>query len=279
MTAVVSVCGLCDHFPMPMLGFILAAAYFGCAVGAAVRIRRGQGDRSPLLLAALTMTAVLHATMRIAELNSYGLDLSFFAALELFSWTGLITLLVAALWVRTENYAVIVAPITGIAIVLGVLFPTADRVVVTGDWQMNLHIAFAVVAWSVLSLAAVHALLLSAQERMLRQHQPMTLARALPPVTVMNRLLDALVRAGFVLLTLALATGAMFIVDMREQSLIHKTVLSAIAWAVFGWLLLGQWRYGWRGRTAARFVLIGMALLILAYFGSKFVLELILGRP
>jgi len=81
-----------------------------------------------------------------------------------------------------------------------------------------------------------------------------------------------------VLLTFTLLTGALFVGDLFGQHLIHKTVLSIIAWLVFGALLFGRWRYGWRGRTALRWTLTGFVLLMLAYPGSRFVLEVLLHR-
>jgi ABC-type uncharacterized transport system permease subunit len=87
-----------------------------------------------------------------------------------------------------------------------------------------------------------------------------------------------LIGAGFVLLTLALLTGFIFVTNLFEQHLFHKTVLSLAAWVLFGILLIGRTRYGWRGRAAVRWALSGFAMLTLAYFGSKFVLETVLGK-
>ena len=83
---------------------------------------------------------------------------------------------------------------------------------------------------------------------------------------------------AFALLTLALATGAMFVEDLLGQHLAHKTVFSILAWLVFGALLYGRWRHGWRGERAARLALAGMVVLAIAFLGSKFVLELVLHR-
>jgi ABC-type uncharacterized transport system permease subunit len=87
-----------------------------------------------------------------------------------------------------------------------------------------------------------------------------------------------LIGAGFALLTLALLTGFIFVTNLRAQHLEHKTILSIAAWVVFAVLLVGRVRYGWRGRSAVRLTLSGFGVLVLAYFGSKFVLEYILGR-
>ena len=83
---------------------------------------------------------------------------------------------------------------------------------------------------------------------------------------------------GFAFLTLSLVSGVMFVDNLMQQHLLHKTVFSALAWCVFAALLSGRWRYGWRGATVIRWTLVGFIALVLAYFGSKLVLELLLDR-
>jgi ABC-type uncharacterized transport system permease subunit len=139
-------------------------------------------------------------------------------------------------------------------------------------------VTVALLAFSVLSIAAVLAILLAVQERALRHRQFGNWLRALPPLTLTETLLFRLIAAGFVLLSLTLLTGILFVDDLLGQHLAHKTVLSIIAWLVFGVLLYGRWRHGWRGRRAVNLTLIGMGVLLLAFFGSKFVLEVILHR-
>jgi ABC-type uncharacterized transport system permease subunit len=94
----------------------------------------------------------------------------------------------------------------------------------------------------------------------------------------MEALLFELIAVGFFLLSLALVSGFAFLEDMFAQHLVHKTLLSVVSWLVFAGLLWGRFRFGWRGRTAIRGTLTGFVLLMLAYFGSKLVLELILHR-
>src|SRR5690606_40789045 len=84
--------------------------------------------------------------------------------------------------------------------------------------------------------------------------------------------------AAFVLLGLALLTGVLFVADLFAQHLVHKTVLSILSWVVLAILLFGRWRWGWRGPRAVKLTLLAMVLLLLAFFGSKFVLELVLRR-
>jgi ABC-type uncharacterized transport system permease subunit len=133
-------------------------------------------------------------------------------------------------------------------------------------------------AYATLSLAALVSIMLWLQERVLRKRQLAAALRAFPPLTLLETLLFRLIAAGFALLTLALLTGVVFVENLFAQHLVHKTVLSLFAWATFGALLFGRLRYGWRGRRAVRLTLVAMFLLALAFFGSKFVLELVLER-
>ncbi len=104
--------------------------------------------------------------------------------------------------------------------------------------------------------------------------------RALPPVQTMEALMVQLVVAGFILLTLTVVSGLFFTQEIFGQpfQLTHHTVLSLAAWLVFGLYLLGHWKFGWRGKIAVRWVLVGGILLVLGYLGTKFVLEVLLGR-
>ena len=145
-------------------------------------------------------------------------------------------------------------------------------------WQIQLHAAFSVFAFAVLSIAAAQALMLALQEHALKAHRFGGPSIVLPAPRTMESMLFQLIGVGFGLLTLALLTGVLFVENLMAQHLVHKTVLSGLSWLVFGTLLWGRWRYGWRGRTAIRMTLSGMAVLLLAYFGSKLVLEILLSR-
>ena len=116
------------------------------------------------------------------------------------------------------------------------------------------------------------------QDRALRARKTAGWTRILPPLETMENVLFLTIHVGFLVLTLALFSGLFFVEDLFAQHLAHKAILSIIAWAVFGILLLGRWQFGWRGRKAVRWVLAGYVVLLLAYFGSRLVLELIFGR-
>jgi ABC-type uncharacterized transport system permease subunit len=133
-------------------------------------------------------------------------------------------------------------------------------------------------AYSLLAIAALQALALALEDRLLRQRRPLRMMRILPPLQTLEFSMFQIIAFGFFLLSLGLISGLMFLKDMFAQHLVHKTVLSIIAWLVFAILLWGRYRFGWRGRTAIRYTLSGFGSLMLAYFGSKLVLELILHR-
>lgn len=152
------------------------------------------------------------------------------------------------------------------------------RVDAVPAWELSAHILLSMAAAALLFAAAVTASMLVLLDRRLRARRIADLPGLLPPIDVLEKVMFRLIGSGFALLTLALFTGFVFVTNLFEQHLVHKTVLSLIAWVLFAVLLIGRVRYGWRGRFAVRFTLVGYGVLLLAYFGSKFVLEDLLGR-
>ena len=144
--------------------------------------------------------------------------------------------------------------------------------------ELLAHILLSAAAAGLLSVAAILVLLLAAQSARLRSRRPLGLLAVLPPLESLENAVFHMVLAGFVSLSLSLLSGFLFIQDLFAQHLVHKTVLSLAAWCIFGVLLVGRHRFGWRGRQALRFLLAGYVTLALAYFGSRFVLEALLGR-
>jgi ABC-type uncharacterized transport system permease subunit len=128
-------------------------------------------------------------------------------------------------------------------------------------------------AAALLFAAAVTALLLVFLDRRLRTRRIADLPSVLPPLDALEKVMFRLIGAGFFLLTLALFTGFVFVTNLFTQHLMQKTVLSLIAWVMFGVLLIGRMRYGWRGRSAVRWTLSGFGVLAWRISASKFVLE------
>ncbi len=144
--------------------------------------------------------------------------------------------------------------------------------------HITAHIFTSVIAFGVLSIAGVYALFISAIDHLLRRHSFNKLVQTLPALDTLEALLFHLIKIGVAVLTISLLTGLVYVDDLFGQHLAHKTILSIIAWLVFALLLWGRWKRGWRGRVAVRMTLAGIALLLLSYFGSKLVLEVLLER-
>lgn len=142
---------------------------------------------------------------------------------------------------------------------------------------IQIHVLLSLVAYGILSLAAAQAVLVAIQRHYLATHKPGGFIRALPPLDTTESLLFSLLGIGFVMLSAALVSGFMFLDNMFAQQLVHKTILSCVGWGIFGILLYGRWQFGWRGKKAVHWTLAGFAVLVLAYFGTKIVLEVLLG--
>jgi len=143
---------------------------------------------------------------------------------------------------------------------------------------VQLHIFYSILAYSILSISALQSIFLAIQDYQLHHKHPGWALQMLPPLQVMETLLVQMIGIGVILLTASLISGFIFLENIFAQHLVHKTVLSLFAWLIFVALLWGRWQYGWRGKTLVRWNLSGFFILMLAYFGSKLVLELVLKR-
>ena len=258
-----------------VFAYLLSAALVARWVSADEDARRTTDLR--FALAAATLAIAGHAGLHVAAWRaSGGPDLHFFAALSLVALAMAALSTLAAWRQQLQALGVIVYPLASAMLALYYFYGhfLANNL----DWRLQLHAWIGLFAYATLSLAALLALMLWFQERALRQRRIEGWLRALPPLTQLEQLLFRTIAVGFALLTLVLVTGLLFVHDLLTQHLWHITVLSIASWAVFGWLLYGRWRHGWRGARAVRLTLIAMGLLGLAFFGSKYVLELILHK-
>jgi ABC-type uncharacterized transport system permease subunit len=259
---------------MPLIFAIFAAAFDVLAAvfiwrGASVRIDRWLAAAAVLLHAGALTHQVFHGGSITIGVNE---------AVSLFAWQSAF-LLWAFCWKEPlRGLGLFIYPFAGFCAVWAALWPTAVSGIPITDWTIRTHIVLSLFSAGVLTLAAVQAGALALQDQLLHDPQRGRVLLGLPPLQTMERLLFQLIGVGFFLLSLTLLTGFWFIQDWLAQHLAHKTVLSIIAWLIFGILLWGRWRYGWRGRTAIRWALSGYGVLILAYFGSKLILEQILGK-
>ena len=174
----------------------------------------------------------------------------------------------------------IILPVAALAALLPVVFARPHDYPFAGKPLMAAHVAVALVSYALFVVAAVQALILMGLEKRLHRRLPDPGRDSLPPLLTLERFLFRLVTTGFVLLTLTLVSGMLFSEQLFGRAMVfnHKTVWSVLGWLTFGGLLWGRWRYGWRGRVALRWILAGTLFVFLAYLGSKFVLEVLLGR-
>ncbi|MBT4519159.1 MAG: cytochrome c biogenesis protein CcsA [Halieaceae bacterium] len=177
-----------------------------------------------------------------------------------------------------QNLLVILFPLSVISVLVSTFAPVSAAAQSTLDGGMLVHVGSSILAYAVLTLAAIQAGVVAVQDHKLKQRHTRGIVQILPPLQLMERMLFELIWIGVALLSLSIGSGIVFVEDIFAQHLVHKTVLTIIAWALFSTLLWGHYQLGWRSQTATRFTLAGFTLLMLAYFGSKLVLELILQR-
>jgi ABC-type uncharacterized transport system permease subunit len=168
------------------------------------------------------------------------------------------------------------AALGSVAVILALVFPGAPLDVSVSPW-LPLHWALGIAAYGLFAAAVVHAWLMQRTERTIRNASE---PQAGLPLLTLERLTFRFATAGFVLLTGTLMAGVFFSESLygRAFKWDHKNVFSVLSWLAFALLLLGRARFGWRGRKAVRVIYVGSLLLLLAYVGSRFVLEVLLRR-
>lgn len=262
--------------------FLTCALYGGAGMVLARNLMRGEAAPHTRLVAlALGAAAVvLHAILLYAGLrHAGGVNLALTGAFSLVAWVVACFYLLASLSRPVDYLGVIILPLAALTVLIEWLSPGAQPTSLSASAQ-SVHIVVSILAYSLLCLAAVQGLMLLVQENQLRRRHPQGFIRALPAMQTMEELMFQMITLGFALLTLTLISGVFFSERLfgTPFKFTHHMVLAALAWMVYAVLLLGRWRFGWRGRAAAHWTLSGFALLLLAYFGSKFVLEVVLGR-
>jgi len=230
------------------------------------------------LLVLVVLALVLHALVLMQNfIDPTGLNFGVFNAVSLLAWLVAVLLLVAMFSRPVDSLGVMVFPLAALALLLEAVFST-EHFVASDNFSLKLHILISILSYSIFTIAAIQSVLLAIQDRHLHNQHPGGFVRTLPPLQTMEALLFQMLGVGFVLQSLSLLSGFAFLEDMFAQHLVHKTVLSIMAWVIFAVLLWGRWQFGWRGKMAIRSTLGGFVLLLLAYIGSKLVLEVMIGR-
>jgi ABC-type uncharacterized transport system permease subunit len=252
-------------------------------------------ERLAILVPLALHTWLLYDALLVAPELKFG----FGQALSVTLWMAVLIYWVASLFVNVEGMQAIVLPVAAFCVLLPGFFPGLAAVSHGARIEFRAHLVLAMLAYSLLTIGALHALLMALVEKRLRGDRAPAVRRdsdpaeaersagllggplaSLPPLLTLERLLFRILTLGFAFLTLTLVTGSIYSEEVfgRALRLDHKTLFAILSWLIFAMLLAGRWRYGWRGRRALRWTLAGFVTLLLAYVGSRFVLEVVLGR-
>ncbi len=209
-----------------------------------------------------------------------GLHLGVGNAVSAILWLTVLIYWLGNFFYRLDGLQSLVLPVAAAAAFMPAVFPSLKPLPNTELMAFKIHLLIAMAAYSLFTIASLHVLLMALLERRLHDGTLPQALRRLPPLLAMESLPFRIIWAGFILLTLTLASGVVFSEELfgRAAKFNHKTVFGVLSWVVFALLLGGRFVYGWRGRVAVRWTLAGFLMLVLAYIGSKFVLEVILGR-
>jgi ABC-type uncharacterized transport system permease subunit len=243
--------------------------------GKAQTLNRGLLNQLVLLPLALH-GYLLHDTLWL----SGALNLGLVNSVSLILWLTILVYWLANFFYPLGSLKAMVLPLAGVAAMLPLIFPAVRTTTQATSWVFDAHILAAMLAYSLFTIAALHAGLMSLAENNLHKARQPGLLKNLPPLLTMEKLLFRIIAAGFVLLTLTLVSGSIFSEQIfgKAWQFNHKVLFGYVSWVVFGVLLAGHHYYGWRGRKAVALTMSGFGFLLLAYIGSQFVLEIILHR-
>ena len=209
-----------------------------------------------------------------------GMRFSFSFALSLMLWLAVLIYWLESFRSRMDGLQPMVLPLAALSAAAPALFPQLRVVAHAGAWGFQLHFLTAMLAYSLFTLSALHAVFMGFAERKLHQRAITKSLTSLPPILTMEALMFRMISVAFGLLTVALVSGVMFSEAIFGKAMVldHKTLFAFASWGIFAALLIGRQVYGWRGRVALRWTLAGFMVLLLAYIGSRFVAEVLLGR-
>lgn len=230
---------------------------------------------------AVAIPLALHGWLLYDTLFIWGaLNLGLVYALSLILWLTVFVYWLARYFYPLSSLQTLVLPLAAVSTALPALFPEAHILAQPASALFDIHVLVAMLAYSLFTIAALHAGLMSLVEKRLHHAKLPKVLQNLPPLLTMESLLFRVIGVGFVLLTITVVSGMLFSEQIfgHAWQFNHKTLFGLISWVVFGVLLLGHHYYGWRGHTAVRWTLSGFGFLVLAYLGSRFVLEVLLHR-
>lgn len=222
------------------------------------------------------ITLVIHGLgIHGMSLTPNGFYLSFFGVASLIFWLINTIVFLSSFKKPLHNLFILLYPFTVLCLASTLLSRTESEPQLL-PYSIASHVILSILAYSLLMIASLQAVILAYQNHKLRHKLLGKQQSLLPPLMTMESLLFEFIWVGVICLTFAIISGFWFLDDMFAQHLAHKTIFSIIAWFIYTTLLVGRVSQGWRGYKAIRWTLVGFLFLMLAYFGSRFVLELLL---
>lgn len=238
------------------------------------------GESRSLLVQLLPLAPLaLHAAvLGQSMLQADGLHLGFGNAVSVVIALAVLIYGIGNFFYRLEALYLLILLVAAILSLSPIVFPPTQPLANTHLLAFKVHLLIALLAYSLFTIASFHVLLMALVERRLHAGNMPDMLQRLPALLTMEKLLFRIIAAGFILLTLTLLSGIVFSEELFGTPLqfTHKTVFGILSWVIFGALLAGRAFYGWRGRIAVRWTLAGYLSLVLAYIGSRFVIEVIL---
>lgn len=266
--------------PVFALTSFIAACFYAIAAWQFLRADTAR-RRTVWVSAILLLGIVIHAALLGASVfRPDAVHLGFSNAVSLIAWLSVSVYALTALKVPLPGIQGWVAGAAAVGVLLPLVLPDARAVPNSNAFGFRAHLVLSLLAYCLLFIAALQALLMSAFEKKLHHGASAAGMPGMPPLLTLESVLFKLIGAGFVLLTLAVGSGILFSEEVfgKAMSFSHKTLFAVLSWLVFGALLAGRFIWGWRGRLAVRWTITGFVMLLLAYVGSKFVLEVLLHR-
>lgn len=261
--------------------FVVAFIYLAVAVDF-WRAAKSDNKTQSLKLhsAMITLALILHGGLLYQAIFAHEFNLGFFNAISAIFWLTVLIYWLADLTHQLTSLQAFVLPPAAVAALLPAFFSTDHFLPDTTEPIFVAHIAIAMLAYSLFTFATLHALLMAVAERSLHHQHTWVKLPDFPPLMVMETLLFRVISIGFVLLTFTLLSGMVFSEEIfgKAAQFNHKTIFSIASWLIYASLLFGRYRYGWRGMKAIRWTLAGFVLLLLAYVGTRFILQVVLHR-
>jgi ABC-type uncharacterized transport system permease subunit len=274
---------------------IAAIIYLGLSAVLWGMLQAGKPMETPERVARWVLLAALvaHAVGLDALVLAGGhLHLSWLLALSVAVWLGLVVFWLESLIVKIDGLLLILLPMAGVVTLLTAIFPGSYLITSAAESALRGHLLLALGAYGLITIAAVQSVLMAALDHHLHHPQDVVdnagaLKRAIgrvldaqPPLLTQERLLFRIIWIAFGALTLAIISGGLISLATTGKWLPfdHKTIFTVLSWLTFGMLLLGRHLWGWRGRIALRYTLVGFIFVLLSYTGSRFVIEVLLNQ-